>query len=86
MQPCGGLNLIKGRARHTPHKRYFIMFVRGHTVLFLCLCDLVNKDSPQSLLRLNRVPQSMVRARYTPSQTVSHNVCSGAHCALLVFV
>ena len=40
------------RARYTPHKRYFIMFVRGHTVLFLCLCDLVNKDPPRRLLRL----------------------------------
>ena len=26
------------------------MFVRGHTVLFLCLRDLVSKGSPQRLL------------------------------------
>ena len=26
-----------------PLKRYFIMFVRGHTVLFVCLRDLVSK-------------------------------------------
>ena len=29
--------MIKGRARHTPHKRYFIMFVRG-TPCSSCIC------------------------------------------------
>ena len=28
------------------------MFVRGHTVLFLCLCDLGSKGTPQRLLRI----------------------------------
>ena len=43
--------MIKGRARYTPLKRYFIMFVRGHTVLFLCLLDLVNNNATRLLLK-----------------------------------
>ena len=34
-----------------PLKRYFIMFVRGHTVLFLCLLDLVNNNATRLLLK-----------------------------------
>ena len=33
------------RARHTPHKRYFIMLASEHVVLFLCLCYLVSKGA-----------------------------------------
>ena len=34
-----------------PLKRYFIMFVRGHTVLFSCLLDLVNNNTTRLLLK-----------------------------------
>ena len=56
------------RARHTPHKRYFIMFVRGHTVLFLCLYDLVSKGATKAATP-NCVPQGIVRARHIPTRT-----------------
>ena len=50
--------LISIREQHgiPPLKRYFIMFVWGHTVLFLCLCDLVSKGCHKATTH-NYVPQ-----------------------------
>ena len=59
---------------YTPHKRYFIMFVRGHTVLFLCLCDLGNKERHKAA-----TPNCV-------SQRIVCGVWSGACHGLLVFV
>jgi len=36
-------NSIREEHGIPPHKRYFIMFVRGHTELFLRLCDVDSK-------------------------------------------
>ena len=45
MQPCSGLNWIKGRARHIPTQTDTVArFALEHVVLFLCLCYLVSKE------------------------------------------
>ncbi len=46
---CGVLNLMqKGRARHIPPQTDTVVrFAPEHVVLFLGLCDLVSKGSPQ---------------------------------------
>ena len=62
MQPCGGLNWIKGRARHIPTQTDTVVrFAPEHVVLFLCLCDLGNKERHKAATR-KRVPQ--VEGRY----------------------
>ena len=44
-------------------------------MLFLCLYHFVSKGATKAATP-NCVPQDIVRARYTPSQRVFHNVCS----------
>ena len=61
------------------------MFIRGHAVLFLRLWNLGSKGRHKATTR-NGVLQGIGRARYTPSQTVFHNVYSRARRALLAFV
>ena len=49
MQPCGGLNWIKGRARHIPTQTDTVVrFAPEHVVLFLCLCYLVSKGATKA--------------------------------------
>ena len=44
MQPCGGLNWIKGRARHIPTQTDTVVrFAPEHVVLFLYMRYLVSK-------------------------------------------
>ena len=55
----------KGRARHTPHKRYFIMFVRS-TPCSSYVCVILSVKTATKAATPNCVPQSIVRARHTP--------------------
>ena len=58
----------KGRARHTPHKRYFIMFVRS-TPCSSYVCIILSVKAATKAATPNCVPQSIVRARHIPTRT-----------------
>ena len=69
MQPCGGLNWIKGRARHIPTQTDTVVrFAPEHVVLFLCLCYLVNKGATKAATP-HCVPKGIVRARHIRTRT-----------------
>ena len=55
---CGVHNYIRYREEHgiPSHKRYFIMFVRGHTVLF-CVCVIWSIKERHKATTPNGAPQ-----------------------------
>ena len=77
----------KGRARHTPHKRYFIMFVRS-TPCSSYVCVILSVKTATKAATPNCVPQSIVRARHTPYKRyfimfVRSTPCSSCVCVIL---
>ena len=77
----------KGRARHTPHKRYFIMFVRS-TPCSSYVCVILSVKTATKAATPNCVPQSIVRARHTPHKRyfimfVRSTPCSSCVCIIL---
>ena len=56
---CGVHNYIRYREEHgiPSHKRYFIMFVRGHTVLF-CVCVIWSIKERHKATTSSCVPQA----------------------------
>ena len=77
----------KGRARHTPHKRYFIMFVRS-TPCSSCVYIIWSVKSATKAATPNCVSQSIVRARHTPRKRyfimfVRSTPCSSYVCVIL---
>ncbi len=76
----------KGRARHTPHKRYFIMFVRS-TPCSSCVCIILSVRTATKAATPNCVSQSIVRARHTPHKRyfimfVRSRSCSSCICVI----
>ena len=60
MQPVAFVTeCAKGRARHTPLKRYFIMFVRGTPCSSWVLCGLGKKERHKAAT-CNCAPQGIV--------------------------
>ena len=56
------------RARHTPYKRYFIMFVRS-TPCSSCVCVILSVKTATKAATPDCIPQEIVRARYIRIRT-----------------
>ena len=57
----------KGKSTVYPSQTVFHNVCSGHTVLFLCLCDLVSKERHKATTR-NGVPQGVGRPQHIPTQ------------------